>query len=97
MTAGRLASRANAIPAENSRLKAGGHGQGMEVTGDRERKGGEQQTKPPWGTDPLTLWDLDASTAESTQQVGDEVVFDLVLGEPGEHGEQPKHHGFDLG
>lgn len=97
MTAGRLASRANAMPAENRRLKAQGHSQGREVTGDRERKEGEQQAKPTWGTDALTLWDLDASTTESAQQVGDEVVFDLVLREPGEHGEQPKHHGFDLG
>lgn len=47
--------------------------------------------------DPLTLWDLDASTAEAAKNVGDDVVFDLVLGEPRENGEQPEHCGFDLG
>lgn len=41
--------------------------------------------------------DLDRPTAEAAKQVGDEVVFDLVFGEPGEHREHPKHHGFDLG
>lgn len=46
--------------------------------------------------DPLTLWDLDASTAEAAKNVGDDVVFDLVLGEPRENGEQPEHCGFDL-
>lgn len=43
------------------------------------------------------MWHLDGSTAEATKQVRDDVVFDFVLGEPGEHREQPKHHGFDLG
>lgn len=43
------------------------------------------------------MWDLDASTAEAAKKVGDDVVFDLVLGEPRENGEQPKHCGFDLG
>lgn len=45
----------------------------------------------------LTLWDLDGATAEATKQVRDDVVSDLVLGEPGEHGEQPKQHRFDFG
>lgn len=55
---------------------------------------GEEQA---WLGGPLTLWHLDGSTAEAAKQVGDDVVFDFVLGEPGEHREQPKHHGFDLG
>ena len=42
------------------------------------------------------MGDLDASTAEAAKQVGDQVVFDLVLGKPGEHGEQPKHRSFDF-
>lgn len=50
-----------------------------------------------WLRGPLTLWDLDASTAEAAENVGDNVVFDLVLGEPRENGEQPEHCGFDLG
>lgn len=45
----------------------------------------------------LTLWHLDAPPTESTQQVRDDVVFDLVLGEPGEHRQQSKHNGFELG
>lgn len=45
----------------------------------------------------LTLWHLDTSPTESTQQVRDDVVFDLVLGEPGENRQQPKHDGFELG
>lgn len=63
----------------------------MEAT---EGGGGEEQA---WLRGPLTLWHLDGPTAEATKQVGDDVVFDFVLGEPGEHREQPKHHGFDLG
>lgn len=43
------------------------------------------------------MWDLDGPSAESAKQVGDDVVSDLVLREPGEHGEQPEHHGFGLG
>lgn len=50
-----------------------------------------------WLRGPFTLWDLDGSPAESTKQVGNDVVFNLVLGEPGEHRQQPKHHSFDLG
>lgn len=67
----------------------------------RSRRTGEDEGGAAGHADlghrPLTLWDLDGSTTESAQQVGDDVVFDLVLGEPGEHGEQPKHHSFDLG
>lgn len=55
---------------------------------------GEEQA---WLRGSLTLWDLDGSTAEAPEQVGNNVVFDLILGEPGEHREQPKQHGFDLG
>lgn len=43
------------------------------------------------------MWDLDGSTADAAQKVRDDVIFDLVLGEPREHGEQPEHCGFDLG
>lgn len=78
------------------RLQAQGHDWVMEVTADG-RGGGGTAGQADLGHRPLTLWDLDGSTAESAQQVGDDVVFDLVLGEPGEHGEQPKHHRFDLG
>lgn len=62
---------------------------------DGERTGGSGQLGLSEGT--LTLWYLDASPTESTQQVRDDVVFDLVLGEPGEHRQQPKHNGFELG
>lgn len=43
------------------------------------------------------MWHLYTTPTESTQQVRDDVVFDLVLGEPGEHRQQPKHNGFELG
>lgn len=50
---------------------------------DGGRTGGSGQLGLAEGT--LTLWHLDAPPTESTQQIRDDVVFDLVLGEPGEH------------
>lgn len=98
MTAGRLASRANAMPAEDKQIAGSGVGLGCGGhRGPGEREGGAAGHGHLLGHGPLTLWDLDGSTTESAQQVGDDVVFDLVLGEPGEHREQPKHHSFDLG
>lgn len=44
----------------------------------------------------LTLGHLDASPTESAQQVRDDVVFDLVLREPGKHRQQPQPNGFEL-
>lgn len=91
MTAGRLARRANAMPAEDERVGA----QGQDGSWRPQEVGvGEEQA---WLGGPLTLWDLDGSTTEASEQVGDDIVFDFVLGEPGEYGKQPKHHGFDLG
>lgn len=91
MTAGRLASRANAMPAEDERCRRLRGSVGYE--GHRVGRGRIGLAEGG----PLTLWDLDGSTTEAPKQVGNKVVFDLILGEPGEHREQPKHHGFDLG
>lgn len=71
-------------------MKAQGHG----GYGGYRRWGRGGQA---WLRELLTLWHLDGSTAEATKKVRDDVVFDFVLGKPGEHREQPKHHGFDLG
>lgn len=92
MTAGRLASSANAMPAQDTESQ--GPGAQLGDAGHRRRSG---KGKRLGVGDPLTLWDLDASTAEAAKNVGDDVVFDLVLGEPRENGEQPEHCGFDLG
>lgn len=68
---------------------------GSQRSEGRERTGGVGQLGLAGAT--LTLWHLYTTPTQSTQHVWDDVVFDLVLGEPGEHRQQPQHNGFELG
>lgn len=95
MTAGRFASNANAMPAGDREGVFSQESIWLTEVKDGKRTGGVGQLGLAGAT--LTLWHLYTTPTESTQHVWDDVVFDLVLGEPGEHRQQPQHNGFELG